>query len=596
MRRLTTNCWMFALVAGCSGSPSEWSMSGQVATDDPGSGSAPPGNTASGSTDVNQTAPGSGDSTSPVNTQPGAPNPEGSSDTSTAPALPTTPGETQPVPVACEDGVGGPMLRRLTARELSNTVTDLLRVPVTLTLPHDPNNGYGFSTTASTLLFSSNFLDQLSEQVRTAIASVDVNDLRSAYGACASSDACDQSVALAFARAALRRPLTSAENQRYAQLWSDLRALGTPDEALQGSLEAATLSPGALYRSELGTVSPSDASLRELDAYELASSIAYTFSASAPDAALLQAAADDTLATPAERVTHAQRLVGTERGQAQLLEFFRQWWRYGETQFLAKDSGTYPSFTSSIQQKLVSETDRFVLDVLGTRGTLSDLLLSPHTFLDPELAAFYGLAATTEEVARYTKLSGRGVGLLAHGSVLARWALPNSSSPTQRGAFVRRSLLCESLPLPPPNIAQVPEPTPNTTTRARYEEVHAVASGCAACHSLTDQVGFAFEHFDGAGQYRADEGGLVINAKGELVGRDIAFDGQEQLAAALVDLPEVRGCLARHWVSFAFGVNPEQTKLLADEQRCNYEDAPGALSDLFAAYAASSHFARRAAL
>jgi hypothetical protein len=127
----------------------------------------------------------------------------------------------------------------------------------------------------------------------------------------------------------------------------------------------------------------------------------------------------------------------------------------------------------------------------------------------------------------------------------------------------------------------------------RYESVHAVNAGCKACHQLTDPIGFAFEHFDGAGQFRQTERDLPIDTSGELVGRDVSFDGQEELARALAELPDVRDCLARHWVSFSLGVNPEQSASLAGAQRCAYESEERPLPELFASYAVSSHFARR---
>lgn len=511
----------------------------------------------------------------------------------TPPATSSSGGDTSvppPEEATCDDTVGEPVLRRLTARELTNTLSDALGVAITLNLPRDPGNSYGFSTTASTLLPSNTFLEALQTQVHAALEHVDPNMLRERYGACTASTDCDPQVALAFAATLLRRPLSSEETERYATLWSDLTALQTPDDALRSALEAAALSPHALFRSEVGSAT---ATGRSLGSYEIASALAYTFSASAPDAELQQAAAEGSLSDPATRLAHARRLLATERGQAQVLDFFRQWWRYPETQFLAKDVATYPAFTPSIQQGLVAETDRFVLGVFAANGTLSDLLLSRDSELDPELACYYGLAATTDGVARYTRLAGQGIGLLAQGSVLARWALPNSSSPTQRGAFIRRSLLCEPLPAPPPNVGQIPEPVEGVTTRTRYESVHAVSTGCAACHQLTDRVGFAFEHFDGIGQYRATERDLEIDATGELVGHDLTFDGQEELAQALAALPEVRDCLARHWVSFALNVNPEQSARIASNQRCAYESAATSLQDLFANYALSSHFAER---
>ena len=47
-----------------------------------------------------------------------------------------------------------------------------------------------------------------------------------------------------------------------------------------------------------------------------------------------------------------------------------------------------------------------------------------------------------------------------------------------------------------------PAPDPAKSTRERFD-IHATDAACATCHSSIDQIGFAFEMFDGMGKQRA---------------------------------------------------------------------------------------------
>src|SRR6185295_5842377 len=125
----------------------------------------------------------------------------------------------------------------------------------------------------------------------------------------------------------------------------------------------------------------------------------------------------------------------------------------------------------------------------------------------------YGLSAAAGPsvgLVPVTPDSHRG-GLLTLGSVLASHAHAMDSSPIKRGVFVRRRLLCQSLPDPPANIDTTPPPLDRTkTTRDRFAE-HTSNSACKQCHQYIDGVGFGFEGYDGAGAYRTTENGASID-------------------------------------------------------------------------------------
>jgi len=68
-----------------------------------------------------------------------------------------------------------------------------------------------------------------------------------------------------------------------------------------------------------------------------------------------------------------------------------------------------------------------------------------------------------------------------------------------------------------------------------------------------DSLGFAFEHFDGAGKYRETDGAHAIDASGSFTLDDVAtsFSNASDLAWALAASPEAQACFARQWLRYA---------------------------------------------
>jgi hypothetical protein len=149
-------------------------------------------------------------------------------------------------------------------------------------------------------------------------------------------------------------------------------------------------------------------------------------------------------------------------------------------------------------------------------------------------------------------------GLLLEPSVLATHAGSQWSSPTHRGKLIRNQLLCQHVPPPPPGvIVTVPPAAPGVTTRQRMV-THASDPACSGCHAQMDPLGFAFEHYDAVGAYRADEGGLSIDTSGQVTGggdADGAFLDAPSLVQRLAESSTVRGCFAEQWATFAVGAS-----------------------------------------
>jgi len=115
-------------------------------------------------------------------------------------------------------------------------------------------------------------------------------------------------------------------------------------------------------------------------------------------------------------------------------------------------------------------------------------------------------------------------------------------------------MLCSTVPPPPPDVVpELPAPDPTKTVRQQMAE-HGSNPACAVCHTVMDGFGFAFEHFDGAGNYQKDDRGHVIDASGSVSIADgamtLTFQDATGLAKALAALPSAHECFARQWLRY----------------------------------------------
>ena len=121
-----------------------------------------------------------------------------------------------------------------------------------------------------------------------------------------------------------------------------------------------------------------------------------------------------------------------------------------------------------------------------------------------------------------------------------------------RGVSINLDVLCAPLGAPAPNIPPVPPLEPGQTNRQRITRL---TSGCGgSCHNqLINPVGFAFEHFDGMGQWRDTENGKTIDSSGGYPfaeGYKTYADAGE-LMRAMADGEQAHTCYAKKIASYA---------------------------------------------
>jgi len=491
---------------------------------------------------------------------------------------------------------GPPQLRRLTIRQLDNTLRDIFPQAGSwqgLAL-NDVSSKIGFSNDSASLVVSPQTAGAILDSAEQLAGIVSQDSQLSKLLPCASKAdaACSKELIASYGKRLFRRPLSAAEGASYLKLFDSIAPTSSFGNAVKWTLVALIQSPHSLYRRELGDL---QSDLTELTDYELATEIAYTFGDSTPDSVLLEIAESGKLSDPDVRQQQARRLLDTPRGREGLRQFFREWLRYENVS--TADRSSIASF-AEVRPELIAETERYFDQVLyEDRGGVRELLVSPFTFLDSKLADYYGFTNRPASLEKTARDADHGAGILAQGSLLASAANSGASSPTQRGLLVREKFLCRTRPKPPANVPPLSSSDATTykTTRQHYEQAHAQGF-CQSCHVQFDPIGFAFEHFDQGGRYRAEENGEPIDATGTLYQQDgseaFSFDGLTQLANGLADDPEVIDCVTGLLVAYAFGGAAGGT-CLAEEARAGVREGDYGLVELLAKLATEPHFTQR---
>lgn len=503
--------------------------------------------------------------------------------------------------VACSTLAGPRLVRRLSRDEWAASVEDVLGVPASRDALAPDDVRLGFDNQSDALVVTPLLADQLRGEAER-LARTAVTTRLSTLTSCdlAASAECRTGFVRTMAMRAFRRPPTEDEVATYLGLFESVRADDGATEAAIWTLAALLQSPHFLYRSELG-VRGADGDFA-LTPWELASALAFLATGAPPDETLLRAAASGALADPEVQQTELARLLADPRADVALAAFGARWLGLDRLPIVTRDATIYPALTPEVRADMAGEAARFLVGVAADGGTVSDLLRAKTGFMTDRLADYYGLPRPTgpadADGFRAVDLAGTPYGgLLRLGAVLTTHALPQSSSPIHRGKMVRERLLCESLPPPPSNLNTSPPPMdPTKSTRERYE-AHAALEACAGCHRRMDPVGFGLEHFDGIGRWRETDGPHPIDARGVVVdlgpadAPDVAFDGPDELAAALDASGAVDRCWVVERVRHGFGFDPPGC--LVDDVAARLDAAGGRLDATAAALVASPAFARR---
>jgi hypothetical protein len=467
-------------------------------------------------------------------------------------------------------------IRRLTRFEYNNTVRDLLgdtTNPADVLPPEEEVAGFNNQAAALT---SSDLLIEQYMKVAEDVSARAVLNIGSLLPECDpmldGNDTCALSFIEDFGKRAFRQPLSQTEVERLKSVfdWAvNEPDLGRFEDGIQVVIEATLQSPSFLYRAELGSETPIEGDVVPFTSWEMATKLSYMLWNTMPDGELFAAAEADELRTRDQIAAQANRMLDDDKARDLIRNFHTQWLLLTHLDSVTKDASVYPAFSGSLRPLWTEEIQAFIEHViLEGDGSLQTLLTADYSFMNEELASFYGddvVDSVTGPEFRQVQLDAdRRAGFLTSAGLMATHANVNQSSPVFRGKFVREQLMCNTLPLPPNDLViEPPELDPNKTTKEQFEEIGANPA-CAGCHTLMNPIGFIFEHYDGVGQWRDQQNGKDIDAVGEVVQTDDIdgeYDGAIELASALAGSTQVQECVSSQWFRFAYNrtVTPEDS-------------------------------------
>ena len=455
-----------------------------------------------------------------------------------------------------------PVMARLSTAQYQNALVDLFGPEIVVPTSIEPDvSSAGFIAIGSALASTSRRGVEQYEDAAFVLAEqiVPEGPVRDHVMSCQPGDIvddeCAQEVLGAFGARAWRRPLSEAELDRLVGLsMVAAETLDDFDGGLTYGISAVLQSPKFLYRIDAGEVDPNDDQLRYTD-FEMASRLSFFLWNSSPDDELYAAAARGDLTTTEGLEAQALRLLESERSREGVLNFFSEMWSLYHLDDLSKDPTRFPHMSPEVGPSAREETMLGVENIVFDLDTdYRELFTTYTTFLNRKLAAIYSVPAPAREGFAATTLpeAGQRRGLLGQLSFLALHSHPTASSPTLRGVFVRETLLCQPIPLPPAGVdTSIPEPSPDLPTMRERIAIHIENPGCASCHNMTDHIGLGLENFDALGRFRETESDVPIDPSGVLDG--VEFADASDLAEAVAHHPALPGCLVQSLYRYATG-------------------------------------------
>ncbi|MEM6533184.1 MAG: DUF1592 domain-containing protein [Myxococcota bacterium] len=321
-----------------------------------------------------------------------------------------------------------------------------------------------------------------------------------------------------------------------------------------------------------------------LTPYELASTMSFMLTGSTPDEALLGAAAADALTTPAQIQSQVERLIDSPRGRAHMGVFVKEWFHLDRV--LKANRAGVSEFTPSLRSAMVREVQEHFAHVFYDASvSFGEFYSGEYSFLNDELAQFYGVSGNFGDAFVRTETPGRG-GPIASGAFMAGNAHVERTAPILRAVRSREAALCHHVEPPNSPIAGDDIDAQRAEAQARVEALEASGpvssrefyyqytdqiAACAVCHETVINPHFGLEDFDNIGRKResAGPGEVVENLGGEqttvsiqgtLIGVDsiadpttLEYTGAKDFSNKIAETEAVRSCFIRKSFRFITG-------------------------------------------
>jgi len=460
-------------------------------------------------------------------------------------------------------------LRRLTAAEYQATVSDVLGASTKPDLAAFATEVDGFDNNSAANGVSDELYLRYLETAENVADEVFASDLlRPQIVTCAAVDdaGCVQSVISQVALRLFRRPALAEELTAYQKVYQRARARQEDHQgSLQDVLIALLASAQFLYRMEFV---PTATGSQPLSPYDVATRLSYLLWSSAPDPTLLDAAAQDALSTDDELTGAVERLLQDPKSMRFGENFAGQWLGARKLTQVSLDPTLYPGWSPLVATAAASELELYFDELLQPGVDFAGFLDSTVHFANEELGQVYGvpLAHIDNQRIEVKDVDRRGV--LGLAGFLIQTSAATRSSPSARGNWILKRLLCAPLPPPP---ADMPAFTASEDTIADYLQGLAAEPACATCHAAMDRLGLALENYDAIGRYRTIYAGRKpINAHVALpassaLPANMDVSGVAGLSQLLATAPAFDTCVAQKLYSYGFG------RAVTDAERPNVQ-------------------------
>ena len=323
---------------------------------------------------------------------------------------------------------------------------------------------------------------------------------------------------LTFAERAWQRPLNKADKDDLIDFYrSSMKELDlTHENAIRDTLVSILMSPRFFFRT---TETKPGKEAQPLSDYELASRLSYFLWSSLPDAELAARAKAGDLHNPKVLIQQARRMMKDARIHRLAVEFGGNWLDFRRFQtHNGVNRERFPKFTDELRQAMYEEPIRFMTDLIQHNGSVLEFVKGKHTFVNKVLANHYGMPHDHRNPNAWIKIEnanryGRG-GLLPMSVFLTKNSPGLRTSPVKRGYWVVRRLLGEHIPLPPPEVPELPADEAKLGQLSVRDVLakHREIKSCAQCHSRFDSIGLIFEEYGPIGNRRQrDLGGRPID-------------------------------------------------------------------------------------
>lgn len=303
---------------------------------------------------------------------------------------------------------------------------------------------------------------------------------------------------------AWRRPVKPAEQQRFLELYDELRRQGMGfDEALRAVFQSVLLGGGFRFLASPADADPSIAQ------HAIASRLSFMLWGAPPDAELRRLAAAGKLREPAVLDEQADRLLADPRSDGFIRPFATQWLEMGQPITITMDYFQRQDFRFGryLKSSMKEETIQYVAQLLTDNRPARELIDSDWTMMNNILAVHYGYEGIEGGRLRKVKLRGddaRGGGVLSHAGIQSMLTWMGENWVIYRGAWALRHIFNDP---PPPPPLEVPEliPSDGENRGKTFRQLlvqHQNDPNCSLCHSKIDPLGFAFQNFDLSGRWR----------------------------------------------------------------------------------------------